>query len=94
MEQLELDKEDKDMNNEVYFKVKEEMNIRFPYLQLKYRNMVVATAFAKNKKHKLTEDWVMKTLLMDVEDGFITYAQAVSIHKDYYKAIEEIKKRY
>ena len=82
------------MNNEVYFKVKEEMDRRFPQEELGYRNMVVASAIAKGKKDKLTEDWVMKTLLMDVEDGFIEYGQAVYISKDYYKAIEEIKKSY
>lgn len=82
------------MNNEVYFKVKEEMDRRFPQKELGYRNGIVATAIAKGRKEKLTEDWVMKTLLMDVEDGFISYEQAVHIHKDYYKAIEEIKKSY
>ena len=82
------------MNNEVYFKVKEEMDRRFPQKELGYRNMVVATAIAKGKKEKLTEDWTTKTLLMDVEDGFMTYGQAVNIHKDYYKAIEEIKKNF
>jgi hypothetical protein len=79
---------------EVYFKILKEMNRRFPQEELGYRNEVVATAIANGKKDKLTEDWVMKTLLMDVEDGFISYEQAVYIHKDYYKAIEEIKKSY
>ncbi len=82
------------MNNDVYFAVLEEMNRRFPQGELAYRNMVVATAIAKDKKDKLTENWLRKTLLMDVEDGFITYEQAVNIHKDYYKSIEEIKKNY
>ena len=82
------------MNNEVYFKVKKEMDIRFPQKELGYRNMVVATAIAKGKKEKLTEDWVMKTLLLDVDDGFISYEQAVYIHKDYHKAIEEVKEMF
>lgn len=82
------------MNNRIYFEVKREMDRRFPQEELRYRNVVVASAIAKGKKDKLTEDWLMKTLLMDVEDGFMTYGQAVKIHKDYYKAIEEIKKNY
>lgn len=79
------------MNNDVYFKVKAEMDRRFPQKELGYRNMVVATAIAKGKKEKLKEDWVMKTLLMDVEDGIMDYEQAVYINKDYYKAIETVK---
>lgn len=82
------------MNNDLYFKVKAEMDRRFPQEELSYRNKVVATAIAKGKKEKLTEDWVMKTLLMDVEDGFMSYEQAVYIHKDYYKAIEEVKEMF
>lgn len=76
---------------EAYFKVKAEMDRRFPQKELEYRNAVVATAIAKGNKDKLTEDWVMKTLLMDVEDGFISYEQAVNIHKAYFKAIENLK---
>lgn len=82
------------MDYEVYFKVKEEMDRRFPQEELEYRNTVVASAISKGKKDKLTEDWVMKTLLMDVEDGFIEYGQAVYIHKDYYKGIEEVKEMF
>lgn len=79
---------------EAYFKVKVEMDRRFPQKELGYRNTVVATAISKGNKDKLTEDWVMKTLLMDVEDGFMSYEQAVYIHKDYYKAIEEVKEMF
>ena len=50
--------------------------------------------YFKVKKEKLTEDWVMKTLLLDVEDGFMSYEQAVYIRKDYYKAIEEVKEMF
>jgi hypothetical protein len=82
------------MNNEVYFKAKAEMDRRFPQEELGYRNGIVATAIAKGRKEKLTEDWLRKTLLMDVEDGFISYEQAVYIHKDYYKAIEEVKEMF
>lgn len=82
------------MNNEVYFKAKAEMDRRFPQVELDYRNTVVASAIAKGKKEKLTEDWLRKTLLMDVEDGFISYEQAEYIHKDYYKAIEEVKEMF
>lgn len=82
------------MNNNLYFKVKEEMDRRFPQEELRYRNIVVASAIAKGKGEKLSEDWVMKTLLNDVLDGFMTYEQAVYIHKDYYKAIEEVKTQF
>lgn len=82
------------MKSEIYFKVLEEMNRRFPQKELEYRNTAVAIAISKGNKDKLTEDWVMKALLRDVEDEFISYEQAVHIHKDYYKAIEEIKKSY
>lgn len=71
--------------------IRREMDRRFPHRQLEYRNSVVATAIARGKGSKLTEDWLRRTLLGDVEDGFLTYGQAVAIKDDYYKGICEVR---
>lgn len=81
-------------NIKIREQVKQEMTRRFPQKELEYRNGVVASAIAQGHKDKLTEDWLMKTLLNDVEDDFITYEQAVAVRVDYMKAIEEVKKMF
>lgn len=74
--------------------VRREMNQRFPQEELEYRNGIVASMIANGKSEKLTEDWLMKTLLGDVEDGFLTYSQAVSVKDSYWKAIETVKRMF
>ena len=76
---------------ELKFAILDEMNRRFPQHELNYRNMIVASIIAKGKSDKLTEDWLRKTFLGDVEDGFIEYGQAVYIKDAYYKAMCEVK---
>lgn len=68
-----------------------EMNRRFPQEELSYRNMIVASVIADGKADKLTEDWVRKTLLGDVEDGFLTYGQALAVKDEYFTAICDVK---
>lgn len=80
-----------DFNNELYYAAKEEMNRRIPYRDMDYRNDVVASIIAQGHADKLTTDWVMRALLEDVEDGFLTYGQAVYIKDEYYKAICIVK---
>lgn len=79
----------------VEFKIREqataEMNRRFPQKELEYRNGIVGTAIGLGKRDKLTEDWIRKTLLSDVEDGFMTYGQAVAIKDEYFRAVSEVK---
>lgn len=92
-------KEDKSMmdgmfNTEVWGAVLEEMNRRFPQVELGYRNSVVASAMAKGKKDKLTSTWLMRALIGDVEDGFLTYEQAVYVKDEYYEAICAMKKMF
>lgn len=67
-----------------------EMKRRFPQEELDYRNRVVGTAIGLGKKEKITEDWMRRGLIGDIEDGFITYAQAMTIKDDYFKAIREV----
>ena len=74
--------------------IRKEMNRRFPQSELEYRNSVVATAIARGKGSKLTEDWLRKTLLGDVEDGFLTYGQAVAIKDEYHKGICEVRSMF
>lgn len=80
-----------DFNEDKYYGVLEEMNRRFPQKELDYRNMNVASIIAKGHEDKLTEDWLRRVLLGDVEDEFMTYAQAVYIKDSYFKAICEVK---
>ena len=74
--------------------VTREMNRRFPQGELSYRNGIVGHAIAIGKKAKLTEDWLRKALLGDVEDGFLTYGQAVAIKERYMEAIETVKRMF
>lgn len=76
---------------EIKAQATKEMNRRFPQVEFNYRNAIVGNAIAIGKKDKLTADWVRKALLSDVEDGFMTYAQAVAVQDDYLKAIENVK---
>lgn len=71
-----------------------EMNRRFPYKEVEYRNSIVATIIGLGKNDKLTEDWVRRGLLTDVEDGFITYGQAITIKDEYFKAIKEVERMF
>ena len=80
-----------DFNDDKYYGVLEEMNRRFPQKELSYKNMNVASIIAKGHEDKLTTDWLRKALLGDVEDEFMTYAQAVYIKDLYFKAICELK---
>lgn len=78
-------------NDDKYYGVLEEMNRRFPQKELDYRNSVVASIIAKGHEDKLTSDWLRNALLGDVEDEFMTYAQALYIKDLYFKAICEMK---
>lgn len=82
------------MRVDIREQVKKEMDRMMPYKEVEYRNGIVASIIANGRKEKLTEDWVMRTLMGDVEDGFISYEQAVYIQKEYYKAIEKVKAIY
>ena len=74
------------------FRLRDAINVMIPFKKCDYRNMVVADAIAKGKADKLTEDWLRRVLLTDVEDGFITYAESLALAPQYTKAIEELKK--
>lgn len=71
-----------------------EMNRRFPHKEIGYRNSIVATIIGLGKKEKLTEDWLRRGLLTDVEDGFMTYGQAIAIKDEYFKAIKEVERMF
>ena len=74
--------------------VTKELNRRFPQKELDYRNHVVATAIALGKKDRITEDWLRKGLITDIEDGFITYGQAMTIKDEYFKTIKEVERMF
>ena len=71
--------------------VRKEMNHMIPYRELEYSNGVVATIIANGHSNRLTEDWVRRRLLTDVEDRFITYEQAIAIKDNYKKAVDKVK---
>lgn len=56
-----------------------------------YMNTVIADAVAQGHGNKLTQDWLRRFLLENVEDGFITYGQALTLAPIYTKAIEALK---
>lgn len=74
-----------------YFVVKRELDERFPY---EYRNGVIASGFAYGREDELTEDKLRKQLLTDVEDGFMTYGEALTVFPKYMEAIGKIKKMF
>lgn len=71
-----------------------EMTRRMPYKELEYRNLIVASAIVEGHKDELTYDWLNKTLLGDVTDGFIEYGQAMAIKEKYMTALEEVKRMF
>lgn len=82
------------MNLDIRTQVKKVMDSYFPAKEFDYRNMIVASAIVKGKKDKLTADWVRKSLLSDVEDGFMSYAIAVAAQEKYITAIENVKRMF
>ena len=69
-----------------------EMNRRFPQNEVGYRNGIIATRIALGKK--ITEDWVRAGLISDIEDGFLTYGQAITIKDEYFKAIKDVERMF
>lgn len=80
------------INLEIRELVLEEMNKRFPQKEMDFSNFTVASIIAKGKSEKLNSSWVMSHLLQCVEDGFLTYGQAVYIKDKYLNGINEVKK--
>ena len=77
-------------NDMVYGRVLRAINDMVPYKEADYENMVIASAFAKGHREKLTADWLRKSLLMNVEDEFMTYGQALVLEKVYTDAIAKL----
>lgn len=82
------------MYNHTYYSVLDELKKVAPYEECEYLNLIIAGAFGKGKKDKLTEDWLRKALLRNVEDEFMTYEQALTMNPIYLAKIEELKKIY
>ncbi len=76
--------------NEIYEQVKAELDGALPN-GTSYRNGVIAHFFASEKKYRLTNDWLHRALLRDVEDEFITTIEANQIEAIYKKKIAELK---
>ena len=92
------DEMSKRMNTQEYWEIKkaveEKLNSLFPYKETEYRNGSVAHIVALGHKDKLTEDWMRKAFLQDIEDDFITYAQVMTIKDSYWAALEEINQMF
>ena len=76
---------------EKYFRFLRAMNDMVKGSQFEYRNGIIATALANGHGEKLTEDWLRKVLLGDVEDQFITYEEALAVAPKYMEAINTLK---
>lgn len=71
------------MNEKVYFATLKGLNEAVPYEDAKYFNMCFASALSKGVG--LTEDKILKVLLNGVEDGFLSYSQALTLKEKYVK---------
>lgn len=74
-----------------YFEVKRTLDEKFPYECCRYENMNIAGAFAYRVEDDLTEDKVRRQLLTNIEDGFMTYSESLTMFPKYMEAIKEIK---
>ena len=74
-----------------YFEVGRMLDERFPHKCCEYENWIIARAFGYRVEDDLTEDKVRKQLLANIEDGFMTYLEAVTVFPMYMNAIKEIK---
>lgn len=72
-----------------YFAVKRELDERFPY---EYQNGVIAGGFAYGREDELTEDKLRKQLLTNVEDGFMTYGEALTVFPKYMEVINKMRR--
>ena len=82
------------MRGQIFEQVKASVNAMVPYKECDYRNFIIAKLFTEGEQDKMTEDWLRKVLLEDVEDGFITYGQALTLAPLYKEVIEELKRDF
>lgn len=59
-----------------------------------YMNMVVARGLATGNGNKMNEDWIRRFLDQNIEDGFVTEAEAETLKDTYKKVIEELKTNF
>ena len=70
--------------------IKEQIDKMIPYKDCEYRNYIIAKLISEGKQEKMTDDWLRKVLIGDIEDGFITYGQALTLEPLYRKAINTL----
>lgn len=78
-------------NDDRYFKALNTLKAEVKGEHTDYMNMCIASGFAQNKEDKMTEDWLRRFLLGQVEDDFITYGQALAFAPIYREEIESLK---
>lgn len=71
--------------------LRNEINRLVPYRECGYRSLVIADTIAEGKGDKLTDNWLMHALLLDVEDEMITYGQAITLEPIYRDAIAKLR---
>ena len=71
-------------------KIKEQIDKMIPYEACDYLNYIIAKLISDGKQEKMTDDWLRKVLIGDIEDGFITYGQALTLELLYRKAIDTL----
>ena len=78
----------KKFDDKKYCEVLNYLDVKVPYEHSEYFNMCLASGVAQGKE--ITENKIMKLLLNGVDDGFISYTQALALNKIYVGMIDEL----
>ena len=61
-----------------------------PEMKGRYGNYTIADAIFNGHKAEMTEDWLRRFLFQMIDDGFITYEEALFLNKKYRKVIDTL----
>ena len=75
-------------DNNKYYEILNILNVKVPYEYSEYFNMCLASGVAEGRE--ITENKIMKLLLNGVDDGFISYTQALALNKIYVGMIDKL----
>ena len=78
-------------NESRYFKALNILNAEVKGNNTDYMNGCIASGFAQGKESKMSEDWIRRFLLSNVEDEFITYEEALAYAPIYRKEIDSLR---
>ena len=75
-------------DNNKYYEILNILNAKVPYEHSEYFNMCLASGVAEGRE--INENKIMKLLLNGVDDGFISYTQALALNKIYVGMIDKL----